>query len=200
MSIKNLYAKSGVVIAGIGLFFGWLLRAILQPAFDITNVPAYQLLTEIGLVTAAATHPYVFVGVSVLATLLAIETHHLRAWVHVAVTTTTVVAVSYLLKELFAIPRPAHGLIELGSYGFPSTHGAAVGSIFVVGLFHSWRLCRTQWLFFFTAVLATILTAVAAFSRVLINVHTFGDVVAGLLVGIGLGAVAVQLWTNKHQS
>jgi len=200
MSIKHLYAKSGVVIAGIGLFFGWLLRVIWQPAFDITDVPARHSLTEIGLVTAAATHPYVFVGVSVLAALLAIETHHLRAWVHVAVTITAVAAVSYLLKELFAIPRPAHGLIELGSYGFPSTHGAAVGSILAVGLFHSWRLCRMRRSFIFVAVLATILTAVVAFSRVLIHVHTFGDVIAGLFVGIGLGAVAVQLWTKKHQS
>lgn len=95
-----------------------------------------------------------------------------------------------VLKEIFARIRPCNALPDVNlltgcsaSFSFPSNH--AVNSFVlasVIGFFDKKLLAP-----------ALFLAALVAFSRVYIGVHYVSDVIAGALIGVGLGYGAVYL-------
>ncbi|HTR20279.1 MAG TPA: phosphatase PAP2 family protein [Gemmatimonadales bacterium] len=91
------------------------------------------------------------------------------------------------LKLVFGRPRPAGALIVLpGSTSFPSGHAAATAALYVIlGLLvadlQTAPAARRA-----TLVTALVLPILTAASRVYLGVHYFSDVVAGLLLGLGV--------------
>jgi len=91
--------------------------------------------------------------------------------------------VSTGFKELFKIPRPC--TIEtnphcLNSYSFPSGHSTTAFAA-ITGLFLMLKEKKHVWLYIFAFL--------AAWGRILLEVHTVADVVAGAALGIGFSAV-----------
>ena len=78
----------------------------------------------------------------------------------------------YLLKFIFAVPRPPNAIVQLSSNAFPSTH-AALG-FFPLGFFFHKKKWRIP--LFVYAVLIT-------YSRVYLRVHYLSDVLVGALIG-----------------
>lgn len=94
------------------------------------------------------------------------------------------------LKLYFAVPRPSEipWLGEAEGYSFPSGHAQSAAVTW------TWLACefRRRWL----TVLAALLIAGIAASRVYLGVHTPADIAAGILIG----AVTVALaWPWAHQ-
>lgn len=105
-----------------------------------------------------------------------------------------------LLKQLLAIPRPAHpypAYIEIG-YAFPSAHAA--GSIALYGFciylalrFTRRSLARTA---FITALCALVL--LVAYSRLYLGVHYVSDIVGGFAVGAAFLALGILIVKRKR--
>ena len=106
-----------------------------------------------------------------------------------------VISVVYLIKDIVRRPRPTQILTD---YSFPSAHSA---SAFYVATFFSGLLYRYQthrrgvlWgivpvrkaqiFFYFVAVMV-------AYSRIYLNVHYLSDVIAGGIIGLLMGLLAV---------
>ena len=102
-----------------------------------------------------------------------------------------------LFKEIFHRPRPCKNidiqhLVHLvndycsGKYGFVSSHAA---NTFALASFTSllFRNKIYSWFIFFWAI-------IVSYSRIYLGVHYPGDVLGGLLLGIGLGILFYWLY------
>lgn len=118
------------------------------------------------------------------------------------------VAGTGLLKAVFGLPRPpsadtaayAFGGIlgdvyawaaTADGFGFPSGHAAGSTAVYgtVAGLVASRRRRRALWV-------AGLVVAAVSLSRVALGVHYLADVLAGVLLGLLLAAVAVR-WVRR---
>lgn len=107
--------------------------------------------------------------------------------------TTVAYAVSRSLKGVFEQERPCSVVADVaaaiascpppGDWSFPSNHAAVAGAAAVAVV-----LVRGAW-----ALVAAPLALLEAFSRVFVGVHYPHDVLAGLVVGALVAAVAVPL-------
>jgi len=93
------------------------------------------------------------------------------------------VFINYSLKLFFAEPRPFQvdpdlGIIQVGSFGFPS--GAAQSVILLSALLLSWRKGWVAWM------IAGAYVASVSFSRVYLGVHFPTDIFGGWIVGLGI--------------
>ena len=98
------------------------------------------------------------------------------------------------LKVLFALPRPywidpSLKLAEDKSFGLPSSHAqnaAAIWPFLARGRGFGWRLG------------AALLVAGIALSRVFLGVHFVGDVLLGVLLGVGVLLAFVRFWPRAE--
>ncbi|MDA8596865.1 phosphatase PAP2 family protein [Candidatus Pacebacteria bacterium] len=102
----------------------------------------------------------------------------------------------YLLKNFFAVPRPAGALVELSSFAFPSAHaaGAVLFSTIVYVYLTNVFSVRSR-----TLIMVLIgFILLVGFSRVFLQVHTPIQVAAGYTVGALWSALLLYL--SRHQS
>ena len=103
---------------------------------------------------------------------------------------------NFLLKQLFAEPRPLHidptvGLINLTTYGFPS--GGAQTAFLLSGIIiASFRSCW-KW------VVASCFFILLSFSRIYLGVHFPSDILAGWIVGALLLALYLKIFPVIEQ-
>lgn len=107
------------------------------------------------------------------------------------------VAASQLLKRLCCRPRPTSGIAGFAAlaeipdaFSFPSGHTAAAYGVAVALLGERPSL----------GLLALLLAAGIAISRIYLGAHYPLDVAAGMLLGVGCGAAARLLVAGLHQA
>ncbi|MHB8810192.1 MAG: phosphatase PAP2 family protein [Desulfobulbaceae bacterium] len=108
---------------------------------------------------------------------------------------TSAVLVVHAAKVFFKRPRPEihPGLIAMpADWSFPSAHAAQIATFCLCVALIAKRNFPVPWVWL-TALLAIALTAGVSVSRVYLQVHYPTDVLAGLLFGIVIVAVADRL-------
>lgn len=119
-----------------------------------------------------------------------------RRWRALGAWVLTWIAAEVLLtvaKAYFHRGRPPNELVATMGYSFPSGHavaGAATAVALVLVLMPSGRR-RRKW-----EAIAMLFAFVMAFSRVYLNAHWLSDVVAGVLLGIGVALGSAALATE----
>lgn len=104
-----------------------------------------------------------------------------------------------VLKTMFAAPRPESPLIEAHGYAFPSGHASAAAVLAVLAWWYSLRLRRTP-LTVFALVIGSLWALGMAASRVILQVHSATDVVAGLGYGTAVASfgLLLTLWSERR--
>jgi membrane-associated phospholipid phosphatase len=131
--------------------------------------------------------PFVFIFIVLVAALvvgLIKREYSLGLFIATALT----FVVTYILKNIFKIPRPDGMVLMADGYRFPSLHAALTAAIVASLLLYAWRWCgtkpftKTARAALATGAFGTI--AVVNISRVALNVHQPIDVFAGSVIGI----------------
>lgn len=105
------------------------------------------------------------------------------------------VAVYKPMKHLFLRARPDEllHLVEQGGYSFPSGH--SVSSVIVYGLllYLIRRHCQSETLRRVLTVACSILALLIGPSRLYVSVHWASDVACGMLIGLGVLLIAINI-------
>ena len=111
------------------------------------------------------------------------------------------VAINFLIKNLVCRPRPFESFDFIvnyggeGGYSMPSGHSVSAGVlatflidyIFQTSKSKSFRACGT--------IFITLFALLIAFSRMVLGVHYFTDVIVGLVVGVVFASIALLIYT-----
>lgn len=111
-------------------------------------------------------------------------------------------AITFVLKNIFKIPRPTNMLIQEDGYRFPSGHATAAGVVFALAIFFAQKYFphkKQQNVRLFIYALAFGWLVLSMYARVYLQVHLWVDVFVGAFIGIGITALTVHLFT-KHLS
>lgn len=101
-------------------------------------------------------------------------------------------ALTRLLKALFERARPLHehGWIAESGWGFPSGHASAAMAAYGMLAYVVLREARAAWRWLAAPAAATLILLVG-YSRIVLQVHYFSDVLAGLTVAAAWIAVCI---------
>ena len=188
-------AAAFVLLAGFANGGLWpvvpLDEAIAPRAYDVsTGSPALQTLLD------AAAIAFSTVGVLIgLASVLAFVLYRRQtriAWWIVA-SGASVLLGNALLKLVFRRDRPffREPLYEIGGYSFPSGHSAGAALFFTVAVLITIVLTGRGWKRRSLITIWSVLGVLVGASRAFLGVHWASDVLAGLIVGVG---ITLGLW------
>ncbi len=120
--------------------------------------------------------------------------------------------INHILKALIGRPRPFDSYVDIINYGgedgfsMPSGHALCAGIYFfflVYGLFKSTKNKLTRGL---GVVAYASVVLIIAFSRMVLGVHYFTDVIVGVFLGIIFAIIGlivynvfIKMWTKKSQ-
>jgi len=140
-----------------------------------------------------------FIGLALITGLIWLIKREITSWrlpASLGLGLTVVIPINYLLRRIFASPRP----FEIGdftpleefaplferdaAYGFPSNHAAAT-AVFVI--------CFLLLGFKKTGILIALVTFLVGAARVIVGLHFIGDILGGWAVGIICGYIGYRL-------
>jgi len=101
-------------------------------------------------------------------------------------------AASYGLKLIFKIPRPCLGLSFCPStYSFPSGHASVIFAAMIALAFHY----KNKKL----GLLLVLFACLVSLSRIMLNVHTFMDIIFGGLIGTSTGFLVQSVYESHYK-
>ena len=103
-------------------------------------------------------------------------------------------AVPFVLKYLFARPRPLDGLFTRTGYSFPSGHSTGATVFYGLIIVLAFILLKKQWQKNVVAIASSSVVLLVLWSRVYLGFHFSTDVLASLLLGSGQVVWAVALY------
>ena len=104
-------------------------------------------------------------------------------------------ATTWLLKLLFAEPRPADpiALIFVDSYSFPSGHATASAALYGFLIYLLFKTGKKDARSIVAAVVLALVIAAVGFSRLYLGVHYPSDIIAGYAIGFVWIVIGIRL-------
>lgn len=203
--VQSFYAAVGIFItvgAALAIAGTWAfaslavhVRSGATQAFDdaiMHWVAAHQLpwlhVTMLQI-TALGTGVVVIMVVAVAALFLWLTRHKHSASL-LLVTTIVGILLNAILKDVFRRDRPSvfSSGVEVFSSSFPSGHSMSAAIVYGTVAYLAARLQRRHWARIATIVVALVLIALIAASRIYLGVHYPSDTVAGMAIGFAWAA------------
>jgi len=176
---KFLFIISAVVL----IFASFYFNDLSAEAFKFLREKT--LSAEQGIIFFTGMGVFLIIG-AIAVILFAFKRH--RILVLTVVSLLSALAIGYVLKQIFHVPRPefdVRGLIMARDYSFPSMH--TIGAVSVLPF--TFRITKNAVLRVFFALLMISIVL----SRLYLGVHRLSDVVFGAILGILIGIYMIVL-------
>ncbi len=154
---------------------GWI-QSVFTVFSDIFLYKVMSLVTKIG-----DTEAVVIIGLALI--LLLIYFKHVLWPLFIVVGLTLGNFIKDTLKDLLQIPRP----IPYDSFSFPSGHATMITVLFIFVIYSIYYFTKEEKIKKVVDVTSVIVIFLVGFSRIVIGVHWFSDVLGGFLLGIFIG-------------
>ena len=195
------YDLALVIVSATALaVFAIVTANVLNGQLDAWNYAVYSRiallinpgLTQTMISVSFAGRWYVYLTIAVLL-LLAPKTRR-RFGIPIFLTLGAGMASNYILKYIFAVPRPdINRLASASGYGHPSGH-VMYGMAFVgMCAFLLWQHAEIKPLKIGAVLFAALFVPLMGFNRIYLGVHTATDVVAGYFAGIVIIASGILI-------
>ncbi|SFR73773.1 undecaprenyl-diphosphatase [Marinobacter daqiaonensis] len=170
----GILSQATTVVVPLDTYFHDLVEALRSPLTDPVAI-ALTLAGDPAVLTA---------GTLLMAAALLFRGFYSAAIHLIAALILTSLTVT-LIKASLAVPRPELVSMPPGSYAFPSGHATGITVFLGVAAAFVARECppARRWRIYLAFSAPMVLVA---FSRVMLGVHWFSDVVGGVLLGLGL--------------
>lgn len=103
--------------------------------------------------------------------------------------------VTYSIKNLLHIPRPAHALVLESDGRFPSGH-ATIAAVCMVLIMHYSGYIKNIYMRYLARVFSIIWFFMVVYSRLYLGVHVMIDVIVGGLIGAVSTLVVIRLFSH----
>lgn len=170
---------------------------LIQLSLYISVIFSPEFLLLIALFAASISFIYLNIKRIPYRELLSVNCpNNIKGIVIMFISTIASLALSQSLKYIFKIPRPLHSLVTETGYSFPSGHASvafAICTVIIFLLFKYFRDMRT-YINYLHATLFSFTALLVSFSRVVLGVHRWIDIVAGAILGLFSAYVAVKVY------
>lgn len=185
--ITSLIALAGIVVLWLQRLYG-----VTNLEISLNSAIGGDLLLALAYLIAAVTSPVAALIIGVCGAVFAAYEHHIKIWLVMTGLVTFGVAASTILKGIIMLPRPQSAVLELGTYGFPSSHATVATIIFITSVWiaYHWRDLLYRRLIITMIGIGWMLIML---SRIWLQVHSLGDVLAGLLLGVAISSVSLAV-------
>lgn len=164
------------------------------------NIDLFETMQLAALYIHYGTPPILFWMISACILLILVHKKYWHEGIVFVVSLVLTTASVGVLKLIFEFERPTGALIPLTSYSFPSGHAAASMFLAIMGtLLISRQPTLASHKALVTAAILFLIALIIGFSRILIGVHTFAEVVAGFALGAGIPLLVTYLSRHLKQ-
>ncbi|UTT41947.1 phosphatase PAP2 family protein [Exiguobacterium aurantiacum] len=190
---SNMLAITGAisfVLFSVVVVLGWVVPVdrFVTSALDPLAGPLFVYVTELGSVK-------VLIGLSFIGMLYFLWRGDRFEAFRLPIVVITTLLVTQGLKLIYGVDRPSiDAALDATTYSFPSGH--ASGSLALYGLLAVLMYRRNETVA--GLILLVTLTLAVSFSRVILNVHYFSDVIGGWLVALVIVAGSEIVRRKQH--
>lgn len=122
--------------------------------------------------------------------------HDTKDFYTILFTSTTAMFVTYSLKYLLKIERPANMLTEVHDYRFPSGHATMAAIVMSLGIHYAHLHIKNKTLRYTVYLLAVTWYLLISYSRLYLHVHYPVDVIVGGAIGVASTILVIKIF--KH--
>lgn len=106
--------------------------------------------------------------------------------------------VTFTLKYLLKVPRPAHMLVIETDPRFPSGHATMAAVVMTLVIYYSHKHIKNKYLRYFLYIVAVAWFAIVSYSRLYLGVHYPIDILVGGIIGIASTIIVMKIFKHLH--
>lgn len=175
----------------------------IQLAIYVTNIFAPEMLLLLSIFMIVASFLYLNLKKIYYREIVSVNCpNNIKAVFLVSLSVFIASVITTIVKHAFRIPRPINMLVAETGYSFPSGHVTLIFAfVFVViyVLFKYFKSHRT-YINYLHSTLLILIAILVSFSRLVLQVHTPVDVMAGVVFGLVSAFLSVKIYyaTTKY--
>lgn len=135
--------------------------------------------------------------IAVVCILLYIKNHK-KDSLKIIFTTTSALFVTFTLKYLLKVPRPAHMLVVETDPRFPSGHATMASVVMALIIYYSHKHIKNRYLKYLLYLCAVSWFVLVSYSRLYLRVHYPIDIVVGGLIGVVSIIIVMKIFKHLH--
>lgn len=122
--------------------------------------------------------------------------NYLKIFTTSAILTTSLVL---LIKNITMISRPENAIIKLDDFAFPSGHSAMSFALIILFSYFILNENKNKKLNYFFIFILVICAIFISSTRLILNVHTITQSIAGALIGIIISILSIKIFSKKNR-
>lgn len=183
-----------LLATGVVLGANWILNLDDFGATILRLVPSAHLTTVFQVVSRIGNHVTLMIATMVIFGFFVLKKQLLMAFWFAGTMALSGTVVPFVLKYLFARPRPMDGLFTRTGYSFPSGHSTGATVFYGLLIALAFMLLKKQWQKNLAATICASIVLLVLWARVYLGFHFSTDVLASLLLGSGQVLWSVALY------